>query len=219
MPKSFRFLFFTLMLLLPAIAHADPVVPNLTITGGTITAGRGTLPGGPSVIAGISMNLTGIDPLTGQVFNIVAASEGAFSTNLFFALPGQTVTFVALVQGDADFAHATLHVSFSGFGPPIPNVIQPTLDLQGFGTATIHQATFYANSTDRILGQNPIFTISPQSFSGPVAMHFIWFAPGDPRFELRNATLTVEPVPEPASLILLVTSLAGLGVWRRRKIL
>jgi hypothetical protein len=216
MPKSFRFLFVFLILLFPAIAHADPV-PALTITGGTITGGRGTLPGGLIVGQGISLSLTGVDPSTGNVFNIFAASEGGFTGNPFLAGPGQTVTFIGGIVGSADQGFAAVQVSFSGFGPPIPNVMQPTLDLQGFGTATI-QCTFYANGLDALLGQNPIFTIPFQTLSGPVTLHFIQAAPGDPRFDLHDATLTVEPVPEPASLVLLVTSLAGLGLARRRKI-
>ena len=212
MPRFFKYLLLCPLFLLPANVQADPAVPALTIIGGTITGMQCcSFPAG-----GISISLTGIDPLTGTVYSISAGSQGGFSSNPFAAGPGIAVTFGAVIQGNADQSAAALHVTLGGAGPPIPNVIQPTLDLEGFGTATI-QGTFYASVNDLILAQNPIFTIPFQTFSGPVALHFISIAPGDPRFELKTATLTIsEPVPEPASMILLLTSLGGLGLLRRR---
>jgi PEP-CTERM motif len=215
MPRFFRILFLLPLLLIPASVQADPV-PALTIIGGTITGGQlTTLPGGLIVGQGLTFNLIGVDPLTGNTFNIVAGSEGGFSVTPFLAAPGQNVTFVSGISGSADLGAAAVQVSFNGSGGPIPNVVQSTLDLQGFGTATI-QGTFFANKSDAINGQNPIFTVPFQTVSGPVAFHFI-SGSGLPGFELKTATLTVEPVPEPASVILLLTSLAGLGVLRRRK--
>lgn len=215
MPRFFRILILIPFLFLPAIAQADPV-PALTITGGTITGGRGLLPAGLIVGQGISLSLTGVDPLTGNVFNFVAASEGGFVGTPFFSSPGQTVTFIGGIEGSTDFGAAALHVTFSGFGGPIPNFVGSTLDLQGFGTATI-EGMFFASKSDAIIGQNPIFTIPFQTLSGPVLLHFISAGPEDPRFDLHDATLTVQAVPEPASVILLLTSVAGLGVLRRRK--
>jgi hypothetical protein len=110
---------------------------------------------------------------------------------------------------------AAVQVSFSGSGGPIPNVNQSTLDLIGAGTATI-QGTFYANKNDAINGTNPLFTVSPQTLSGPVLFHFI-SGSGLPGFELKTATLTVQSVPEPASVLLLLTSVAGLGGMAQAK--
>ena len=214
MPRFLRILFLLPLLLIPASVQADPVA--LTIIGGTITGGRGTLPGGLIVGQGLTFNLIGLDPLTGNTFNLVAGSEGGFVGTPFLSLPGQTVTFVSGIQGSADLGAAHVHVTFTGSGGPIPNVNQSTFDLVGFGTATI-QGTFFANKNDAINDTNPLFTVAFQTLSGPVVLHFISAGPGDPRFDLHDATLTVEAVPEPASVILLLTSAAGLGVLRRRK--
>ena len=213
MPRFLRMLFLLPLLLIPASVQADPVA--LTIIGGTITGGTGTLPGGLIVGQGLTFNLIGLDTLTGNTFNLVAGSEGGFTATPFLALPGQTVSFVSGIAGIADLGAAAVQVSFSGSGGPIPNVNQSTLDLVGVGTATI-QGTFYANKTDEFNGTNPLFTVSPQVLSGPVLFHFI-SGSGLPGFELKTATLTVQSVPEPASVLLLLTSVAGLGVWRNTK--
>ena len=212
MRRFLRVLFLIPFLFLPAIAHADPV--PLTIIGGTITGGTGTLPCGLIVPAGLCFSLIGLDPTTGNTFNLSAGSEGGFNAALVG--PGQSVTFVSGIAGTADLGAAAVEVHFSGFGPPIPNGSQGTFDLQGFGTATI-QGTFYANHTDAFNGQNPIFSVAFQTLTGPVTLHFISAGAGDPRFELKTATLTVQSVPEPASVILLLSSIGGLGLLRKRK--
>jgi len=73
MPRFLRVLFLIPFLFLPAIAHADPV--PLTIVGGTITGGTGLLPGGLIVPAGLSFSLIGLDPTTGNTFNLGAAAR------------------------------------------------------------------------------------------------------------------------------------------------
>lgn len=215
MPRFLRILFLLPFLFLPSIAQADPI-PAVTIIGGTVSGGRGLLPCGLLIVGqGICAQLTAVDPSTGNVFNIVVASEGGFIGTPFLSFPGQTVTFLGGIAGTPDFGLGAVQITFSGFGGPIPNGLTAPFNLPGFGTATI-QGTFYATHSDLINAQNPIFTIPSQIVSGPALLHFIGTGIED-RFDLHDATMTVEPVPEPASVILLLTSVAGLGVWRRRK--
>ncbi len=90
------------------------------------------MPQGLIVAQGLGFNLIAVNPLTGNTFNLVAASEGGFTVTPFFASAGQTVTFISGIAGTADFGTAAVQVSFSGSGGPIPNVVGSTLDLQRF---------------------------------------------------------------------------------------
>ena len=204
MPRFLRVLFLVPFLFLPAIARADSV-PALTIIGGTITGGR------PFGGGGIVFNLIGIDPATGQTYNIQGGAEGGFFRDPFLAVAGQTVTFSSSISGSLDLGFGNVQGSVTGTSPVIPEGMPLAFDLQGTAGASIH-GTFF-NNLDGI----PLFTID-QGFSGSALYHFIIIAPGDPRYELKSITITIaEPVPEPASVMLLVTSLAGFGLFSKRR--
>ncbi len=206
MSKLSRFLFLLPLLLLPVHAQADPAVPNLTIIGGTITGGN--IFGG----GGITFNLIAVDPSTGIVRNVQGGGEGPFSADPALAIAGDSVTFSASISGNLDLGFGEVQANFGGTSPFIPaDIVGDTFDLQGTAGFTI-DGTFFNN----IIG-DPLFTLN-QNVGGTATFHFIRLQPGDPRFELKSITLTIsEPVPEPASVLLLLTSLGGLGLLRRRK--
>jgi len=180
-------------------------VPALTIIGGTITGGR------PFGAGGIVFNLTGIDPATGKIYNIQGGAEGGFFRDPFLAVAGQTVTFSSSISGGLDLGFGNVQANMGGTSPAIPDGMPLAFDLQGTAGFSIH-GTFLDNRDG-----NPLFTID-QNIGGPAVYHFIIIAPGDPRYELRTVTITIpEPVPEPASVMLLVTSLMGLGLFAKRR--
>jgi len=189
MPRFFRVLFLLPFLFLPAITQADPVVPALTIIGGTVTAGR------PFGAGGIVFNLIAVDPATGQVFNVQGGAEGPFSATPSLAVAGNTVLFSNSISGGLDLGFGAVSANAGGESPAIPDVIQPTLDLLGTAGFSIH-GTFFNN-----IAGTTLFTIDG-SFGGPAIYHFIQLQPGDPRFELKTVTITFpESVPEPASIV------------------
>lgn len=170
--------------------QADPA----TVVGGTITANR-------SFFTSIQGNLNVLDPM-GNPFVVGFSSQGG--SLAFVGGPGTPVVFQAGIAGTADQGNAAISVSFIGTGPVIPNVNTPTLDL--IGTATIQfSGTAFANHTDAVLGQNPLFTVAG-TFNGPVALHFILGSDG--LYQLQSATADLTSVPEPVSLVLFGSGLS-----------
>ena len=185
------------------VAKADPVVPVGTVLGGTIIASSNPL-------QAISGTLETLDH-NGTPFVLGFSSQGGPLD--FFGAPGTPVVFQAGIAGTADSGNAAITLIFSGTGPVIPNTNAPTLDLIGFATIQFSGVACPSNC----LVDTPLFSFSG-TFSGPVALHFTSFDfNGETRYQLRSATFSGAPVPEPGSLLFFATGLAATSVVVRRK--
>lgn len=192
---------FLFVLFISFNVQADPILPSGTVIGGTITANS-------IIFRSIEGNLVVLDP-NGNIFLVGFASQGGSLD--FIGVPGTPIVFSAGIAGSPDQGNVAIQVVFQGTGPVIPNVNTPTLDLVGTATVSF-SGTVFANHTDMFIGQNPLFTISG-TFTGPVALHLTLGADGF--YQLRTATLELNPVPEPFSLLLLGSGLSGIIATRR----
>ena len=192
---------FLFVLFISFNVQADPVLPSGTVIGGTITANS-------IIFRSIEGNLVVLDP-NGNIFLVGFASQGGSLD--FIGVPGTPIVFSAGIAGSPDQGNVAIQVVFQGTGPVIPNVNTPTLDL--VGTATVSFAgTVFATHQDMFIGQNPLFTISG-TFTGPVALHLTLGADGF--YQLRTATLELNPVPEPMTLLLFGSGLSLAAASRR----
>jgi PEP-CTERM motif-containing protein len=191
-----------LLMVLCHAAKADPAVPAGTVLGGTIIASSDPLHAITGTLQTLDQN--------GVPFVVGFSSQGGPLD--FFGAPGTPVVFQAGIAGDADQGNAAITLMFTGTGPVIPNTNTPTLDL--IGTATITFTGFACPSN--CLVDTPLFSFAG-TFSGPVALHFTSFdLNGQLRYQLRSATFDSSSVPEPVSMLLLATGLAGSSIVVRR---
>jgi len=184
------------------VGKADPVLPG-TVLGGSFTASSNPQ-------QAISGSLQTLDQ-NGVPFIVTFSSQGGMLD--FTGAPGTPVVFQAGIAGDADQGNSAISVSFTGTGPVIPNTNAPTLDL--IGSATIQFSGFACASN--CLVDPPLFSFAG-TFSGPVALHFVSIDfNGQTRYQLQTATFSSASVPEPVSMLLLATGLAGSSLVVRRK--
>ncbi|HYP02276.1 MAG TPA: PEP-CTERM sorting domain-containing protein [Pyrinomonadaceae bacterium] len=189
-----------MMLALSVIARADSVTTSM--------ANASTM---PTVTATIS-NYT----LTGNsfTFTISNTSSTGSITALGFNLPGtDRGTFTLTSTSDADFAIQSEVKAQAGAQTSTPNLDFALITGKNFGGGKVGEGI--------LPGTSATFTVSG-NFSGLTAdqvaslvfARFQGIQPGD-----RSIVVNVspEPIPEPATMILLGTGLAGAAASIRRK--
>jgi hypothetical protein len=204
-------------LLVPAIGSAD----TLTVTSGGWTV----IPDDPGMYGITGSNFSG-GGYTGSGPNLGfnAAPGGTFpslvSASTFFGAPHDwVVNGVTYPMGVGTISNESLHVTTAPFTMPSTFIADPfTMQTTATLTGSAHLCTTVSSCLD--------YTVSGQ---GTATFNFKWMVAGTSDGFVYNtrtwgATFVPlagggsdgAPVPEPASLLLLASGVAGFSRWRKR---
>lgn len=169
--------------------------PNLAITGGATLRGTGTIQGNVTVNSGSTVNVGG-SPDALHVAGNYTQTGGTLKFEI--DQTGKVFLTSTLVLGDLDTATVNgTQIDFDFVGGADPTAFAPEFNIDTFFKTEDGGAPFLALTNDIfIANDNGIDTILALSADG---------------------SLTPASVPEPASIALFGTALAGLGMMRRRE--
>ena len=220
------------LLLLTSFAAADSV-PVFDLTQGVVTVTANPTYGGVDQIwtfgnSGISISGTSYYGFNQQC---LSWAVGGTSCDPSFAIvnSGSPTPAMGTISGSNDFIYfggPGVEVSGASFIPPSGldltsfSVTMPVLFSGSFSPCVAGAAGYYAGCYNYETGiTNPVFGVFNVYGTGTANLSFINLGyPGTTIWRLSSGTYTLNPVPEPGSIMLLGTGAVGLVLRLRRKL-
>lgn len=177
--------------------------------------------GGPARagVIDLAAALGSTTPLSLPVDGLTATFSASADPDAFEAVPTLFSTLGETILQNVGFVQSDLTIAFSA---PVSE-FSAAFATNDFGPATALTLTAYLDTV--VVGQVDAFGAVPAnfvfpegviSFSGAAFDRVVLADPASPAFAIGNITVGAVPVPEPASLALILGGLASLSAVRRR---